>query len=280
MRIFQLIDARPGAPAPGGVDGVLIAFLLAGIGIGRHRVVALYRHLAALRQVTIARDERVEPADVQWTQAPAAELLLRLPHVQQGAEARRRAVAVSLIVVGKLLVGRGLHADDVQQVAIERLAVVTLDNGRLIFSTFMAGQQAGIGQRLTVPPVSLLLGLYLVLIQWVLGIYGAQHRGIDGPQHRVSGLLPLLQARQERSDGVRGKRSQALSPHQPGLQQVPISPLAGSLDGNLVKQVDLCARQVLVPGLVHFLPKAAVVIGHGGKRKNQCQRKENHFLHR
>ena len=255
----QVVHALPVAPALQCHVDVLPLLFGRGIGMFVHVVVAAHGGLAALHQVLIFVDERVDALDVLRLvqRLHLVGLFLAKQHVsgQQGGA----AVAHLHVCVAHDVVALGLVCNDAEQVVVEELAVNSFHHEGVVVGGLHPCQLLGVGQSLGVV-VAANVFMSVLVQPAVFHVDMTQHAVVDGLQGGVAaGLsLALLQPFHHGSQRVGADVAQRLGPLQLGLQQLSVGLLLLGFLYNLGQYLLLGLWQVFLAGFLHLFPQVAV----------------------
>ena len=179
--VAQHVHALPVAPTADSIVDEVDAMLGSDVAGLTHRIVSGDGDLTAFAQILIDIHQRVEALHAfRLAQGTVGLLAFGLLH-PQCSQTGGRSVALFRIVVVKCLIVLSLNADDVEQVAVEDLAVNAFHDGGFIFLVFMFGQQVGIGHGPAEP--QLFLSLVVLVVTALIGF--AECGGIDSAERRV-----------------------------------------------------------------------------------------------
>ena len=260
--VAQFVHAFPRAPASQGL--VDIGYLLAGLHIvaRAQELIACDGHLATLREVAVAMDERVELVDVRLPLLQRRGIgIFRLLRQFQGREQGCTAVARTVVVVVHRLEVARPEAQHVEQVVVEDAAVYALLYHRREVGSLVLGEQLGLAHRLTVILLAVAEGVALLVV--VVGHNLCQHAVVHCSQQRLR-LLGLGSLPQQpvhgRFERVGSHLHHERGVHQLRLQQMAILLLALGLGDNLLEHLHTRLREVALLQVVHLLPELVVTI--------------------
>ena len=146
-----------------------------------HRIVSGNGDLTAFAQILVGVHQRVEALHAfRLTQGAVGLLAFGLLH-PQCSQTGGRSVALLDIVVVKRLIVLCFESDDVEQIAVEDLAVNAFYDGGFIILTFVFGQQVGVCKRAAKP--QLFFSLVVLVVTALISF--AECGGIDSAERWV-----------------------------------------------------------------------------------------------
>ena len=253
-------QTRP-APTPL-VQGFADIVVLLAIGIPGYLIVPFQSQFPDLRQILILLDECIE---------------LILPTISEGLggyDTGRPAVAPILIIgIKGFQIIAQLITHDVQQVIVENPSIDTMDHERRIAFVLHLGQPLTEGR---CQLGALHLDAQLRIVRTDSPEYGLP----DGLQHLVIGglalMLHLLHGGLQRvgCDGCHHLRTQ-----QTGLQQLTVVTTFRGFLHDLLKDIILRLRQVLIACRFHFLPERRIRLSEQHQWHDHYKQYSDNFLH-
>ena len=259
LPVAQVVHAGPGSPALQCLVDIVPLLLGRGIGVGLHEVVAAQSQLAALHQVLIFADDRVQPLQVATVGVGLQLAGLLLDEQAVGGQQGCAAVAGLYVVVAQHVVALGLVADEAQQVVAEVVAVLAPEHEGVVVGGLHRGQFGGVGQGLGVVFASYFLVAVFVQPAVVL-VDVAQHAVVDGLQGHVGAgrRLGSLQAFHHGRQRVGRHLAQRTGFLQLRLQQLAVGVFLFGFRCNLAQHLLLRLRQVFFLGVAHLFPQAGI----------------------
>ena len=217
-----------------------------------HHLITFDGHFTSLRKIAIQFQKRVQSLHLCFFIFPLTTF-----HYFQCHQTGRSTITHFLIVVMKHLVFAQFLTHDTQQVMAEHLTVYTLYNKRLITLVLHLSQlltEFRCEHRFV--RFFSYLTLFISLRQsGILGPHTPEHRLIDRLQNRVCcGITTLLNTIHSRTDRVRSNALHHLTGVQFCFQQLTVDLLLCGLLHNLLENLILRLREILILCLRGLLP--------------------------